>query len=367
VFFSRKDPVDDLLAKLENGAGKGAGFLTSIIGKLARTEDPRAVEPLIRQLGSRAGSCRSAAAEGLAQLGEPSWHTAVYGDEDDLARLAAIPDPRVMIAIRRYFGWSSDEAENIALVGRTLLLHALVHDEPALADRIAHEERDIDFADKHGNTALNVACIKGLTQVAETLIARNANLDMANEWGQTALRNALAGGFTTIARQLMLAGARLDIADSGGLSPLFVACRLAQQELVDLLLERGAPMRLDELEKSNTPWSDRIVEDPGILERLAEKRIDVLVRTTSWLARHQGRRFRLDYFQHAIEEKDADPWQDGARVVAEGILEGRPGQLVDAGSEFSQLIPTCRLLDESIRADVGKRGVVKRYTLTLLD
>jgi HEAT repeat protein len=56
--------------------------------------DPRAVAPLVRALGDWYGSVRLEAAKALHKLGEPLWQRVIQGDDDDCARLAGCGDPR---------------------------------------------------------------------------------------------------------------------------------------------------------------------------------------------------------------------------------------------------------------------------------
>ena len=63
---------------------------------LGELGDLRAVEPLIRALGDPYPGNSHAAAQALGKLGEPNWQVFVKGDEDDFARLGTSRDPRAV-------------------------------------------------------------------------------------------------------------------------------------------------------------------------------------------------------------------------------------------------------------------------------
>lgn len=105
---------------------------------------------------------------------------------------------------------------------------------------LAHPGTDLEAEAMNGNTALMMAAYKGNQPAAEALLARGARVDRA---GWTPLHYAAAGGGRDIARMLIARKAKLDAVSpkaSGAYTPLMMAAREGQQEMVGFLLEQGA-------------------------------------------------------------------------------------------------------------------------------
>ncbi len=105
---------------------------------------------------------------------------------------------------------------------------------------LAHPGTDLEAQAMNGNTALMMAAYKGNKPAAEALLARGARVDRA---GWTPLHYAAAGGDRDIARMLIARKAKLDAVSpkaSGAYTPLMMAAREGQQEMVGFLLEQGA-------------------------------------------------------------------------------------------------------------------------------
>lgn len=89
---ARAEPraVDPLLAFLRSG---GPSTCTVALDALGMIGDARAVEPIMRHLGSPEDAVRRSAAGALAHLGAPRWQEWVKGDDGDVGRLLGSGDP----------------------------------------------------------------------------------------------------------------------------------------------------------------------------------------------------------------------------------------------------------------------------------
>ena len=101
-------------------------------------------------------------------------------------------------------------------------------------------------AGAHGATPLHVACRCGHAAVAGLLLRNGADRDARDEQGDTPLHRAVEGGHVDLARRLLRGREATAAAtrNAAGLTPLHVAaaCGAGGVALVDLLVERGAPV-----------------------------------------------------------------------------------------------------------------------------
>lgn len=71
------------------------------------------------------------------------------------------------------------------------------------------KEHDPDGLDRHGHTALYIACSRGHLNVAQTLLRAGANVNCRTPEGVSPLEAALEGGYSGLLRELVWAGADL--------------------------------------------------------------------------------------------------------------------------------------------------------------
>lgn len=74
---------------------------------------------------------------------------------------------------------------------------------------------DVDARDRHGQTALMQAAVRGQAQVATWLIEHGAGLDHRAKYGVSALMLAVINGHTQVVQRLLDAGADRDLRGSG--------------------------------------------------------------------------------------------------------------------------------------------------------
>lgn len=152
--------------------------------------------------------------------------------------------------------------------GLSLLLHALYHGQPAIADLLA-ERRDggLDFFEAvalgrgdevkrrlradasvvgrwsgDGFTPLHYAAFFGHAEIARQLVDRGADVDAEarNPTRVRPLHSAAARGDVQVCRMLLGAGAEPDRRQQGGYTALMSAALHGNRPLADLLLGAGA-------------------------------------------------------------------------------------------------------------------------------
>ncbi|HQG93438.1 MAG TPA: HEAT repeat domain-containing protein [Acidobacteriota bacterium] len=89
----------------------------AVAGALGWLRDPRAVAPLIRALGDDQGDVRRASAESLDMLGEPKWKEYVTGEyQSDFTRLGTSGDPRALEPLVRALGTVTHQDPRIQII-----------------------------------------------------------------------------------------------------------------------------------------------------------------------------------------------------------------------------------------------------------
>lgn len=119
----------------------------------------------------------------------------------------------------------------------------------------ACEENDLSFAssllpsllwssvDKDGNTLVHIAAVNGRTQLVKDLILSGAPQDIRNDSDKTPLQIALMGNLFDTALTLIHLGADLTVKDEKGNTPLHIAAKKGQQELIKEIVRQAATNR----------------------------------------------------------------------------------------------------------------------------
>merc|ERR1719367_124821 len=123
--------------------------------------------------------------------------------------------------------------------GRTPLHRAAYENSVEVAKLLLEKSANVDSTDNNGITALHLAAWKNSVAVAQLLLENSAHVDSADTDGETALHWAAWKNSVAVAEILIAHSANLNAtAVSGrlrGLTPLQVAERYRNQEMVDLL------------------------------------------------------------------------------------------------------------------------------------
>lgn len=117
----------------------------------------------------------------------------------------------------------------------TALMWAALKGNLRLVKELVEHGADLDIKNKNGETALMIAVDQGHTDVARYLMEKQANIHAKNVEGQNALMEAVVQNNVAIAKQLLRLGASPETADRYNNTPLAVANRMDNTQMVNLL------------------------------------------------------------------------------------------------------------------------------------
>ncbi len=127
--------------------------------------------------------------------------------------------------------------------GSPMLVLAIREKSPKVIDVLLGDKNiDVDLSDKNGETPLMMASIEGNLPLVKTLvIGHKAQLDHI---GWTPLHYACAKGQLDVAQFLIANGAIVDSMSLGNTTPLMMAVQSGNEQVVKLLLDKGADLQL---------------------------------------------------------------------------------------------------------------------------
>ena len=135
---------------------------------------------------------------------------------------------------------------------------------------------DVDQSNAAGESALMVAAYKKNTELVNELIARGAIVDRASGWSP--LHYAAAAGSTELVDLFLAKGANPNVRTAAGVTPLFMAARIAHRPVVERLLKAGARKDLcndrgqspADMVKANTTTLDKKLAEELSITRCAK-------------------------------------------------------------------------------------------------
>lgn len=173
-----------------------------------------------------------------AALSTPAFATGQSDDEVDFFRAAQLDAvSRVQTALLRGVSPNARDPN-----GETGLIVAMRYESLKVA-RLLMDQPGIDLEAKapNGNTALMMAAFRTNKQAVLEMLQRGAQV---NQKGWTALHYAAAAGSVEITTILLDKYAYIDAETPSGMTPLMIAAREGQEDVVALLLKEGADATL---------------------------------------------------------------------------------------------------------------------------
>jgi len=123
--------------------------------------------------------------------------------------------------------------------GMTPLLWATFNGAEEVAECLLDNGASCSVRDRNGNTALHWAAFNGLVELSRKLLGK-ISVDTKALSGWTPLFNAIARGHEDVVKLLLDRGANVNSADAANTSPLLRAISNKQTAIANMLIERGA-------------------------------------------------------------------------------------------------------------------------------
>ena len=152
-----------------------------------------------------------------------------------------------------------------------LMLNLAIKDKSndVISFLLANQTTDVDISNKFGETPLMIASIEGNFPVVKVLVqGRKAQVDHI---GWTPLHYACSRGHLEVAQYLLINGAIVDSMSPGNTTPLMMAVQSGNEQLVKLLLDKGADLQVRNTNGLTAIDIAVIYEKPWIAEGLSAR------------------------------------------------------------------------------------------------
>lgn len=126
----------------------------------------------------------------------------------------------------------------------------------------------INHTDKHGMTALHLACYNGSTELVRCLLSGGPDLVLNNNLYGTPLHCSVFNGSVDTVVCLLEAGAIVNVVDQGGNTATHVAARLGRHNILRILMQYGADIEIHNSNKRNAKMLAADAGNTGILRIL---------------------------------------------------------------------------------------------------
>ncbi|XP_038061250.1 serine/threonine-protein phosphatase 6 regulatory ankyrin repeat subunit B-like [Patiria miniata] len=121
-----------------------------------------------------------------------------------------------------------EELCNASAIGNTMKVQEIISRHPEL----------VKFQNKQGQTPLHTAAYGGHVGAVDALVTNDAPLERQDKEGQTPLASAVDGNEPKVVRYLLEAGSKINASNKMSFTPLYLATLHDQQKCVEILLER---------------------------------------------------------------------------------------------------------------------------------
>jgi ankyrin repeat protein len=171
---------------------------------------------------------------------------------DDLVIAAELNEPRAVLSLL-LSGVDPNQPDSR---GRKALFVALRENSlHALDSLLSSPQTQVDVPNEKGETPLMIAAIRGSLPAAQALVKRGAAI---NREGWTPLHYACSGPDNGVAAWLIAQGAEINARSENGTTPLMMAARYGNGDLVPVLLKAGAePRAANEQELTAADFAQR--------------------------------------------------------------------------------------------------------------
>jgi ankyrin repeat protein len=152
-----------------------------------------------------------------------------------------------------------------------LMLNLAIRDksDAVVTYLLANKATDVDISNKVGETPLMMASIEGNLALVKTLVEQNKA--QINHIGWTPLHYASSTGKLEVAQYLITNGSIIDSMSPSNTTPLMMATLGGNEELIKLLLDKGADLKLRNDQGLTAIDIAYIYEKPWIAEGLSSR------------------------------------------------------------------------------------------------
>ncbi|KAJ4245480.1 hypothetical protein NW762_013989 [Fusarium torreyae] len=272
------------------------------------------------------------------------------------------PDPLLFLEIVQQMAKDDELARHIGL-GR-------------LCACLKKDRTNINAANDSGETALQVAIDKGLSDAALVLIAFGANVSAKDKDGQQPLHIACLKGNKAIAEVLLTEGANIDARNHKQVTPLDEACWKGHIDVVDLLLTKGADVLVEDVDGWSPLYSASLYDRKDVVQRLLKKdksNINHIVPLNGWNALHIAIHNDCENVaSHLIERgvmlntRDNDGWtalhlaiRSGHRNIVSQLLEEGPAIDIRDDQDWTALHYASWFADGAMVNELLEKGAMK--------
>ena len=184
----------------------------------------------------------------------------------DFAKAAKFDDVSTVIALLA----KGVSPNTVDTRGNPMLLLAIKDKSTKVTELLINDKRtDVDLSNKYGETPLMMASIDGDLPVVKTLVLQKKA--MVNHIGWTPLHYACTKGNLEVAQFLIANGAMVDGLSPGNTTALMMAVQSGNEQLVKLLLDKGADLQLRNANGLSAIDIADIYDKPGISEGLRSR------------------------------------------------------------------------------------------------
>ena len=198
----------------------------------------------------------------LAMLSCPAF--AQTDDQiNDFAKAAKLDDVAVVTSLLS----KGVSPNTVDAKGNPMLNLAIKDKSTKVTELLINDKRtDVDLSNKYGETPLMIASIDGDLTLVKTLVLQKKA--MVNHIGWTPLHYACSKGNLEVAQFLVTNGALVDSPSPGNTTPLMMAVQSGNEQLIKLLLDKGADIQLRNTNGLSAIDIADIYEKPWISEGL---------------------------------------------------------------------------------------------------
>ena len=202
----------------------------------------------------------------LTLLVNPLLNAETTGQTADFAKAAKFDDVTLVKSLLS----KGVNPNSVDANGNPMLILAIKDRSNNVIDLLLKDPKiDVDLSNKSGETPLMIASIDGNLPLVKTLVLQNKALLDHISW--TPLHYACAKGHLEVAQFLIANGAMVDSMSLSNTTPLMMAVQSGNEQLVKLLLDKGADLQLRNAQGLTAIDIADIYDKPWISEGLRSR------------------------------------------------------------------------------------------------